>query len=263
MRHREDWKDLSEDEGWGYLRRAIASKPVDWSEISDLLWWARAKEEKEGGDGMQRYLDYLRYHLCEYAVGGSGWYAGERKVWIFGGVEFAMRWIPAGRFLMGSGEEDTEAWDEEKPQREVTITRGFWMGETPITQRQYKAITGENPSYFPEAGLDAPVEGVNWYGAAAFTNELSEIAGLSACFVGNGEQMRGVGNEASDYLDCKGWRLPTEAEWEYAARAGTTTPRYGDVNQIGWWGAFYGKGNSQVSYARGHAIQAAANFAFF
>ena len=161
--------------------------------------------------------------------------AGERKVWTLGGAEFAMRWIPAGRFLMGSGADDTEAFDSEKPQREVTITRGFWMGETPVTQGQYQAITGANPSHFKKAGLDAPVEKVSWYEAAAFANRLSAMEGVSAFFVGTGEWMKGVGNGGSDYLGCKGWRLPTEAEWEYACRAGTTTPRYGALDDIAWY----------------------------
>jgi serine/threonine protein kinase len=169
--------------------------------------------------------------------------AGERKVWTLGGAEFAMRWIPAGRFLMGAGAEDTEAFEREKPQHEVTLTRGFWMGETPVTQRQYQAIMGVNPSDFKDAGLDFPVECVSWYDAAWFTNKLSALEGLSGCFVGSGEQMKGVGNEGSDYLGYKGWRLPTEAEWEYAARAGTTAPRYGELDKIAW---YHGNGGSKT-----------------
>ena len=233
MRHREEWKEADEHEMLGRLRGGMAAKPVDWGEISDILWWAGRKEE-EGGDVMARYMDYLGHHLREHAAGGGGWFAGERKIWTFDDVEFAMRWVPAGRFLMGSGADDEEAYDDEKPQGEVTITRGCWMGEVPVTQGQYQAIMAINPSYFQKAGLDAPVEEVSWYDAAAFTNKLSALEGLSACFAGSGEKMGGVGNDVS-YLGCKGWRLPTEAEWEYACRAGTTTLRYGALNKIAWY----------------------------
>jgi formylglycine-generating enzyme required for sulfatase activity len=160
---------------------------------------------------------------------------GKRRIFRVGGVDFAMRWIPAGTFFMGAGTDEKDAFDREKPQHEVTITRGFWIGETPVTQRQYQAIVGQNPSYFSKVGLDAPVESVSWYDAAAFTNRVSALEGLSGCFVGGGEQMAGVGNGESDYLGCKGWRLPTEVEWEYAARAGTTAPRYSELDKIAWY----------------------------
>jgi formylglycine-generating enzyme required for sulfatase activity len=146
-----------------------------------------------------------------------------------------MRWSPNGHFLVGSGMDDLEAWDDEKPQHKVTIRRGFWMGQTPVTQRQYQAVMGVNPSYFKGASLDVPVECVSWYDAAAFANKISILEGLPPCFVGDDEEMRGVGDEGSDYLRCKGWRLPTEVEWEYAARAGTATSRYGELDKIAWY----------------------------
>jgi hypothetical protein len=72
MRHREEWRETDEHEVLGRLRGAMTAKPVDWVEISDILWWARGKdeedEEEEGGDVMLRYMDYLRHHLREHAL---------------------------------------------------------------------------------------------------------------------------------------------------------------------------------------------------
>ncbi|MCK6512011.1 formylglycine-generating enzyme family protein [Myxococcota bacterium] len=191
-------------------------------------WW----EKHRSGEvtGYERLVGcWSRYAWEEGKVAGEA-----REVAFVAGMR--MRWIPAGTFWMGAGADDSEANDTEKPQHEVTITRGFWMGETPVTQGQYHTITGHNPSHFKRAGFSAPVESVGWYDAAAFANKLSALEGLPACFVETGEEMEGVGNKGSDYVGCKGWRLPTEAEWEYACRAGATTPRYGELDQIAWYG---------------------------
>jgi uncharacterized protein (TIGR02996 family) len=110
-------------------------------------------------------------------------------------VEMAFAWIPPGSFLMGSPESE-EGRDDDESQHRVTLTRGFWLGVVPVTQPQWRAVMGENPSGF--RGKDRPVDRVTWEDCQEFCRRLGERVGQP-------------------------FRLPTEAEWEYACRAGTTS----------------------------------------
>lgn len=117
------------------------------------------------------------------------------------GVSFNMVRIPAGEFMMGSPSDEPGRKDDET-QHLVRITQAFWLGETQVTQGLWMAVMGDNPSYFDDWGLNFPVEQVSWEDCQVFIQRLNrEIQG-------------------------GGFRLPTEAEWEYACRAGTTTPFY-------------------------------------
>jgi len=117
--------------------------------------------------------------------------------------------IPAGNFMMGCSEGDRECYAEEKPEHRVSITRPFEMGKFQVTQAQYEAVRTVNPSY--SQGPNLPVEGVSWEDAQKFCEAL------------NGKR--------DGYL----YRLPTEAEWEYAARAGDSSCRYGPLVEIAWF----------------------------
>jgi formylglycine-generating enzyme required for sulfatase activity len=134
------------------------------------------------------------------------------------GVTLEMVGLPAGQFLMGSPDSDPDARDNEKPQHQVKVN-SFAIGKYPITQAQYQAVMGNNPSQFKNNPQN-PVECVSWNDAKAFCQKLSQITG-------------------------KTYRLPTEAEWEYACRAGTTTRYYfGDNdNQLGDYAWYEGNSN--------------------
>jgi formylglycine-generating enzyme required for sulfatase activity len=130
-----------------------------------------------------------------------------------------LKLIPAGTFQTGSPDGTGE--DEEHPQHEVRITRPFYLGVTEVTQAQYQAVIGNNPSFFAASGGGKervagrstdqhPVEEVSWLDAVKFCNKLSELEGRKPFYETLGETVR-----VSDWR-AKGYRLPTEAEWEYA-----------------------------------------------
>ncbi len=134
--------------------------------------------------------------------------------------------LPAGTFVMGSPADEIGRHDNED-QHEVILTRSFFIGRVEVTQSQYEALTGRTPSGFVECGPDCPVEALPWDEAALATNLLSDLAGLTACYVCSGEGPQASCSSAGDPYLCDGYRLPTEAEWEYAARsAGTVTGTY-------------------------------------
>jgi len=112
-------------------------------------------------------------------------------------------WIPPGKFRMGCSPDDSECNSNETP-HSVTLTKGFWIGETPVTQAAYTKVMGRNPSLFK--GEQLPVETVSW-------------------------------NEARAYCQAVEMRLPTEAEWEYAARGRSEASRYAPLDQIAWYSA--------------------------
>ena len=135
-------------------------------------------------------------------------------------VRQRMRWIPPGKFMMGSVGRKNFERDDEGPQHEVIITHGYWMFDRPCTQGLWTALMGDNPSYFPDP--ERPVEQVSWEDAVGFAKKLNER--LAKDYPSN----------AKGLID--GWerllfRLPTEAEWEYACRAGTAGDTYlGDLD---------------------------------
>ena len=122
--------------------------------------------------------------------------AGTRKVLQVAGVEFPFRWCPPGSFMQGSPAKEQNRVAHEIHHC-VKLTHGFWMLETPVTQQMWKAIMGENPSYRQADTL--PVETVDWKDALKFTLQFSSLSGTKCT-------------------------LPTEAQWEYACRAGASTP---------------------------------------
>jgi uncharacterized protein (TIGR02996 family) len=194
------------------LLAAIVREPGD-----DLAWLALADRLEEMGQAPRAELLRLTRRLRELPWDDtSGRPDAEKRVvaLLAAGVApanpemmnatgVAFRLIPPGRFLMGAADGEEEG-TRERPRHEVVITRPFWMGVYPVTQGQFEAVMGNNPSYFRKGGdgkssvrrmktADFPVESVTWHEAAEFGVRI-------------------------------GARLPSEAEWEYACRAGSSQP---------------------------------------
>lgn len=221
----------------------VFSNPFQVQNLLDIVsaqpgdpetWFALADELEYLGFEKEARVARLTTQMVYYEADVDGgdppdlferWQREQQDLLNAGAVPVLPRWtnsfgmqfvqIPPGTFMMGSPPDEPERSDNEGPQHPVEITKDFYMGIYPVTQSEYEAVMGRNPSYFSAAGqgkervagMDTrgfPVEYVSWHDASEFCKKLTEM----------------------DESLPEGWeyRLPTEAEWEYACRAGTTTP---------------------------------------
>jgi serine/threonine-protein kinase len=155
--------------------------------------------------------------------------AGTLKVSPKDGLKYV--WIPAGTFMMGCSPGDKECFDFEKPSHQVTIAKGFWIGQTVVTVGAYKRFVAATGRQMP----DAPTFNSGW------VNDHMPIVNVSW-------------DEATAYCGWMGGRLPTEAEWEYAARGGSTEARYGNPDEIAWYDQNSGGQTHEVAQKRANAF---------
>jgi formylglycine-generating enzyme required for sulfatase activity len=138
------------------------------------------------------------------------------------GIKMTLKYVQAGEFMMGSPTSEKDHYGNET-QHHVTLTKDYWLGETEVTQEQYKAVMGRNPSSFSKGGA-YPVEDVSWTDAMAFCEKLTKAE-------------RTNGNLPDGYE----YTLPTEAQWEYAARGGHKASRYhvysgsDEIHNVAWY----------------------------
>ena len=169
--------------------------------------WTTLAEVALGADGVGSMEVALGDERRFYRAASGGGLAGPK----------GFAWIPPGSFVMGSPEDEADRQPDEV-QRVVVLSRGFWLSHHEVTQAQYESVMGVNPARF-KGDAQRPVETVSWHEAVEYCRALTER-----------ERAAGTLPEGMAY------RLPTEAEWEYAARAGTTGPRHGDLDAIAWHG---------------------------
>lgn len=158
----------------------------------------------------------------------------DNKIFTANGIPFTMVRVEGGMFTMGAADDDTEARPDERPARRVQVS-DYYIGETEVTQELWEAVMGTQPSAF--SGNKKPVERVSWEDCKEFIRRLNALTGQQ-------------------------FRLPTEAEWEFAARGGNKSNGYryagsNNINEVGWWG--FEKGGNNVNYSTQPVAQLAPN----
>ncbi len=185
------------------------TSPWIWEEgLKEGLRFPNAEVAVAYADGGKRYVGTIKPETIDWKgprtvtvtlveYNGPKPKPGDTKtITLPGGATMEMVWCPPRSFMMGSPESEEGRYDDET-QHHVTLTEGFWIGKYEVTQRQWESVMGENPSYFK--GADRPVEQVSWNDCQEFIRKINAAGRVSVS-------------------------LPTEAQWEYACRAGTTTP---------------------------------------
>ena len=177
---------------------------------------------------------------CVILAGCPNRPAGEiETIMLPGDVPLEMVWMPSGSFLMGSPNTEQGRDPNEGPQHTVKFASGFWMGKYELTKRQWFAVMGTTPwklKPFVQTYPECPAEYVSWNDARDFVSAINVLTG-------------------------KTFRLPTEAEWEYACRAGTTTrfywgddPTYVSIDDYAWWDANANSAGQQYAHVVGQKL---------
>jgi formylglycine-generating enzyme required for sulfatase activity len=242
--------------GWGgqpQYCRAAARYGLGWDDRRNYVGFRLALGQAGNNVGSAHSTEAPRVPVAmpQHAAPGHG----ESDSIVAKSIDMKLVLIPAGEFVMGSPDADKDAANSEKPQHRVRISKPFYLGVSEVTQAQYEKVMGNNPSYFFANGTGSsrvsgqsteayPVEHVTWLDAVRFCNRLSEKEGKKPFYKIGGNDV-----QVSDW-NGPGYRLPTEAEWEYACRAGSASPTpysFGsDAAELGEYGWFAGNSDART-----------------
>ncbi len=229
--------------GKGKLLEAQSSNNADFDangivEFGDFILLAQAFGTNEtrfdlDGSGKVDFPDFILFAKRF----GEGAPRRDISVTLPGGAKLDMRWIHSGVFLMGSPVSEPDRNDDEGPQHQVTITKGFYLGRYEVTQQQWESVMNTRPWHRRGESQDPrrvnfPASYMGWEDVENFIRKLNEMEGKQV------------------------YRLPTEAEWEYACRAGTTTPwSFGDDStRVGDFARYYENSRSVIVLADGRTV---------
>ena len=233
---------LHEVDGQLRVREDVVSHP--------LLWERCILEEviQEGSIWHGLYVGDCFRSLEVHVLGNTSWddlSESQQKKVVLGSLQCVE--VPAGRFMMGA--DDEEAYDDESPRHKVTLSKSMKVCVYACTQGLYASVMGHNPSVF--VGSMRPVEKVSWCDAVLFCNKLSEREGLEPCYVlpeglvdacrnqssGWDDSIDALSQEVKWNQNANGYRLPTEAEWDYWARGGEEHLYAGSdkIDEVAWY----------------------------